>query len=333
MNTEYIIFFTILFLLNIFLAFNFDKYSNFFKIVDKPDDLRKLHKKETKVFGGTIILLNLLFTMIFFLIFDYDLIDQIFDDKKKLIIFAFTVLLIFLTGIYDDWINLPPINKTIILILVLSISLYLDKNLITDINISFYKIIFLNKFAIFFTIFCYLVFMNAFNMLDGINLQTGFYSIFLTIFLIINDLNIIFGITLIIAIFTYLKLNHQNKIFLGDNGSLLLSFLFSYLFIKLYNQGKIIYSDDILIVLLIPGLEVIRLTLKRIISNKSILRPDRNHIHHLITFKNKPYIGFLLIQFILIFPYSITYLIPNNLYVIILSVIVYSFVIYLFSKK
>ena len=187
MNTEYIIFFTILFLLNIFLAFNFDKYSNFFKIVDKPDDLRKLHKKDTKVFGGTIILLNLLFTMIFFLIFDYDLIDQIFDDKKKLIIFAFTVLLIFLTGIYDDWINLPPINKTIILILVLSISLYLDKNLITDINISFYKIIFLNKFAIFFTIFCYLVFMNAFNMLDGINLQTGFYSIFLTIFLIIND--------------------------------------------------------------------------------------------------------------------------------------------------
>lgn len=333
MNTEYIIFFTILFLLNIFLAFNFDKYSNFFKIVDKPDDLRKLHKKETKVFGGTIILLNLLFTMIFFLIFDYDLIDQIFDDKKKLIIFAFTVLLIFLTGIYDDWINLPPINKTIILILVLSISLYLDKNLITDINISFYKIIFLNKFAIFFTIFCYLVFMNAFNMLDGINLQTGFYSIFLTIFLIINDLNIIFGITLLIAIFTYLKLNYQNKIFLGDNGSLLLSFLFSYLFIKLYNQGKINYSDDILIVLLIPGLEVIRLTLKRIISNKSILRPDRNHIHHLIIFKNKPHIGFLLIQFILIFPYSITYLIPNNLYVIILSVIVYSFVIYLFSKK
>ena len=45
MNTEYIIFFTILFLLNIFLAFNFDKYSNFFKIVDKPDDLRKLLKK------------------------------------------------------------------------------------------------------------------------------------------------------------------------------------------------------------------------------------------------------------------------------------------------
>ena len=76
--------------------------------------------------------------MIFFLIFDYDLIDQIFDDKKKLIIFAFTVLLIFLVSIYDDWINLPPINKTIILILVLSISLYLDKNLITDINISFF---------------------------------------------------------------------------------------------------------------------------------------------------------------------------------------------------
>ena len=79
--------------------------------------------------------------------------------------------------------------------------------------------------------------MNALNMLDGINLQTGSHSIFLTIFLIINDLNIIFGITLIIAIFTYLKLNYQNKIFLGDNGSLLLS-LFSYLFIKLYNQGK-----------------------------------------------------------------------------------------------
>ena len=36
---------------------------------------------------------------------------------------------------------------------------------------------FLNIFAIFFTIFCFLVFINAFNMFDGINLQSGLYSL------------------------------------------------------------------------------------------------------------------------------------------------------------
>lgn len=332
MNNELIIYLIFIASLNIFLSFKFENYSKFFKIIDKPDNNRKLHSKGIKVMGGSIIFLNLIIFLLYLGAIDKESMKDIFGSLDNLIIFTITISIIFLLGIYDDWINLPAINKSIVLIIVLSVSLYLDKNLVTEINISFYKMIYLHKFSIFFTIFCYLVFMNAFNMLDGINLQTGLYSIFLIIFLILNKFNLVFGIVLIISIITYLKLNYENKVFLGDNGSLILSFLFSYLFITLFAQGKIEYSDEILIVLLIPGLEVFRLTVKRIMSNKSILSPDRNHIHHLVVYKNNPYKGIFIIQLVLISPYLLSLLISNNLYVIFVSLMIYFTTIYLYSK-
>ena len=131
---------------------------------------------------------------------------------------------------------------------------------------------------------CIFCFMNAFNMLDGINLQAGMYSCFILIVLILFGMDLLLGLIIIFSILVFLKLNYQNKIFLGDNGTLLLSYIFSYLFIDMYNQQKIIYSDTILLILIIPGLEIIRLTFERFKANKNILKPDRNHIHHIISF-------------------------------------------------
>ena len=60
-----------------------------------------------------------------------------------------------------------------------------------------------------------------------------------------------------------------------------LSFIFSVLMIKSYNlQSNIIYADQIFLVMMIPGLELLRLAIFRIYKKKHPFKGDRNHIHH-----------------------------------------------------
>jgi len=333
MKIDYLIFFLLLISLNIFFVSFYNLYSRYFNIVDRPDKIRKLHKSETKVLGGTIILLNIILFFIYFYLFDNNYLISIFNEKKDFFVFLISLILIYFVGIYDDKLNMPALNKTVMLILIITLSLYLNKNIILDINLSFYRDISILKFSLFFSIFAYIVFMNAFNMLDGINLQTGIYSLFILSYLIFKGLDLVFGITIILGILSYLKLNFENKIFLGDNGALILSYIFAYFFIDLYNEKKIVFSDEILLILLIPGLEIIRLSIKRIISNKSILLPDRRHIHHLILVDKKFYLSVTIIQIILVFPYLLSLMIKNNAYSICISTLLYISIIFYFSKN
>jgi len=326
------IFFTVLILFNITLIISFDFYSKFFKIFDYPNTKRKFHKKKIKVFGGTIILYNLFFFFLFFYFFNKNVLMDVFFNDKDLILFIFTVTIIYFIGLLDDAFNLPALNKLFLTGTIISINLFLSKNLVYNINLSFFDIIYLNKFSFFFTLLSYLIFMNAFNMLDGVNLQIGSYSSFLIIFLMLNGLNLIIGLTILIALLTYLKLNYNNKIFLGDNGTLLLGYVFSFFFIKLYNAGKIKFSDEILLVLLLPGLEIIRLIFFRILANKNILTGDTNHIHHIIDFKKNNFLNIFFIQFMIILPYFLSIFLKNFL-IIIVYCLFYFLVIFYFKKK
>ena len=74
------------------------------------------------------------------------------------------------------------------------------------------------------TVLCFLLFINALNMFDGINYQVGFFSIYICIFFIINNYFTIFFIIILISLLSFLILNSQNRAFLGDNGSYLLAF-------------------------------------------------------------------------------------------------------------
>ena len=236
-------------------------------------------------------------------------------------------------GLIDDKKNLPAVNKLTFTIIVISLSLFLNRKLITEINLSFYEQkIFLGQFSFIFTLFCYIIFINAFNMLDGINLQAGLYSLFLILVMFIMGLDIIISVVILFGILVYLNFNRLNKIFLGDNGCLLLAFIISYFLINLFNENKIIYSDKILILLIIPGLEIIRLSFERIKNNKNILEADRNHIHHIVKFRNNELKGTLFIQSLIIIPYILSIYSKNYLPIILGSVFIYFFIIYYFKK-
>ena len=127
-----------------------------------------------------------------------------------------------------------------------------------------------------------MIFSNAFNMLDGINLQVGIYTVAVLILFLIKigfsyDLIII-----ILSMLTYLFLNYKGKTFLGDSGTYFISYIISIIFIKSYNSDKLFLCDEIFMIMILPGLELIRLFLIRGIKKKNPLMPDRQHVHHLL---------------------------------------------------
>ena len=323
-------------ILNFILLFNFSKIKIFYYNIDKPDNIRKLHQKPTPLAGGKIIFLNIFIYWIF-LVTSEDLLKQeiFFDDKRTLNIFIMISSLIFFLGFVDDKINMKANFKFLYLSLIILIFLLINPEMILKkINLSFYeKDIKLFGFDLIFTIFCFLVFLNAFNMFDGINLQAVFYSIFILLcisFFFVKSI-LIFILTISLIAFSYLNL--KNKAFLGDSGSLLLGFLFSYLFISLYNSNYIDYADQIVLYMLIPGLDLIRLFIIRIFHKKNPLRSDRNHLHHLLISKYPLKFTLAIIFSLICFPIILEFFGINNIYNILLTILVYSIFIFYLQKK
>ena len=102
------------------------------KLIDHPDNERKIHISPMPLLGGTIIY--------FFTIFNLFYSFYISEIGLKLSIILFVLFSsFFLIGIYDDKYFLSPLKKTIIIIFLFLILLPLDQSLI--INEFIFKII------------------------------------------------------------------------------------------------------------------------------------------------------------------------------------------------
>ena len=294
-----------LFICTIFVFYN-EKIAEFLDIYDNPDNARKIHSKKVALTGGIILLLNLLIVECF-LFLNFDLLENLnpFKTKQDLLIFSFSSFLIFLIGFIDDKTGLSA-NLKFLMMLIITVPVITmsDDLLIQYIRISFleetYKLPYI--VSIFWTVLCFLLFLNALNMFDGINYQVGFYSIFIFIFFIFNNyLNELF-LAIFIGLSFFLYLNHKNKSFLGDSGSYLLAFIFSYFFIKFYNQPKIIGADHVVLFMLTPGLDLMRLFITRIYNGRLPFSPDKNHIHHILLAKNNLILTNIKIQSLIFIP-------------------------------
>ena len=71
---------------------------------------------------------------------------------------------------------------------------------------------------------------------------------------------------------------------MGDNGTNLLGFLISYLIIvsAKKNNYLLLSADQIFMLMILPGLELIRLFVTRLLKRKHPFSADRNHIHHIL---------------------------------------------------
>lgn len=321
------------FFFNIFLFIFFNKIVDLYNIYDYPDIKRKIHKYRVSLAGGFFIYLSLVFSSIFFLIFYPKYILLIFDNYFNFILFFFSSSFFFFLGYLDDKFNLSAYRKLFISSLIVSILMIFDSSLlITFINFSISNFqIQLGNFSFFFTILCFLLFINAFNMFDGINLQSGIFSIFLFLSIGYFSNLFFFLFCIIVTLIIFLFYNYRSKIFLGNSGALFLSFVISYFLIRIFNFDKKIYSDQIFFLLIHPGFDMLRLFFVRLVNNKNPFLADKNHFHHNLLLRFK-YIPTLLINLSLsIMPY-IFFILFDSLLVLFVYITIY-FVLLFFLKN
>jgi len=323
-------FFLILTFLNLISFFIFSRLSKKINIYDFPDKKRKLHSKPVPSIGGLFVLNALVLGFVYINIYE----NPLFPGFKNLISFFFVSLSIFILGVFDDKFSVRPNTKLIVLFFLILLLVLINDNLvIKELNFSFLnKKSYLENFSVLFTVLCILLFLNAFNMIDGINLIAGLYSFILFLYLYFISGNEFYLFFLISLPFFLIK-NFQNICFLGNSGSLLIAFVLSICFIRSYQMSDIIFCDEIFIMMLIPGLDMLRLFVIRIISGKNPFEADRNHLHHLLLSKFSQNTSILILLILFFSPFFISYLIKNLSISIVSSVFMYSFTIFLFKKK
>jgi len=318
---------------NIIIFFYFNKIEKKIKIYDYPDKIRKFHKKSTPMLGGAIIFFSLTIIFIYEYFFNNNDLAQLGFYKKNILLFFIFCLIIFFTYLFDDIKGIKPNFKLFLLLIFITLYLILDNSLIlSNLKIKFLgKIFFLHSFSIFFTLLCFLLFINAFNMFDGINLQCGSYSLLIFIIFLFFIKNIFF-LYFIIPLIFFLILNYLDKCFLGNSGSALLAFIISVLCIKLHNINRF-YADDIFLLMCIPGYELLRLAFVRLLEKKHPFYPDRNHIHHLISNIYGDKAAFLIIFIlILIINFINLFFESSSILSILLSIILYISILFYIKR-
>lgn len=270
----------IFFISNLCLFYFHDNLNKINYPVDHPNK-RKIHSKKILLSGGLFFFINLVLFILINLLGNIELI--IFSKNYTENFFLFSTITFFLLGFVDDKANLNPNLKLLIIILILSFFLYLNKYFIIEfLSFSFMDdAIYLGKYSYLFTILCLSLFINAFNMYDGINLQSGSYSLLFFIFFILNSHNIFFSIVFVFSHILFMIKNFKSKSFLGDNGCYILSFIIGIFIIDLYKNEKI-YCDQIFLLMMFPGIDMLRLFVVRLFKKQNPFVGDKNHIHHIL---------------------------------------------------
>ena len=328
----YIIF---LIFINLIIYFNITRLSKIISIYDFPDKDRKLHETPISNIGGVIIFLNILIIYLFHYFDDNQIFTQkFFQFQYQYVSFFLLSIPIFLMGIIDDKINLRANTKLAFLLIILTLAIWIDPDLqIKKINFSFLEEdIELKRFSVLFSLFCLIIFINAINMIDGIDLLVGTYLLFLILLIILrSDIDYLL-ILISIGLINFLFLNYKRKLFMGDNGSIYCAYLVGYLFIKSVNYDNAFYSDEIFLAMMIPGLDLVRVALIRMSKRRSPFSSDRFHLHHLISNYYGNRVALILIILLIVIPNIYSLIFEQTLSVIILSLLAYSLIVLFLYK-
>ncbi|WP_405380785.1 MraY family glycosyltransferase [Maribacter sp. LLG6340-A2] len=260
-------------------------------LMDEPVE-RSSHSKKTPTLGGVGIFISFSLVIIMFGIFA----DFIREDLIKLLtVIGASILLLFL-GLKDDLLVISPrkkfIGQFIASLLVI---------LATDVRIVSMEGIFglytLPYFvSVIFTLFVFVLIINAFNLIDGIDGLAGGIAVmvcgFFGVYYMLNEqlFMAMLSFVLIGAQCGFLEhnLSKSQKLFMGDSGSLFTGFLLAYQIVEFLNFNLFTSSDfkidnaPILALGLMayPLFDTLRVFAVRIYNGKSPFSADKNHIHH-----------------------------------------------------
>ena len=207
------------------------------------------------------------------------------------------IMLIFFVGLKDDIVSLTPLMKIIAQIIAAGILIFLAEIRFTNLHglLGITEIGMVPSILI--TGFTFVVIINAFNLMDGIDGLASGLSILISLvfgswFLVSGHFEyamICFSLIGAITGFFYFNVyGKEHKIFMGDTGSLLLGTIITILVIR-FNEFNIDQTQPYAIssapvisfgILSYPLIDTVRVMAIRIKHGRSPFIADRNHLHH-----------------------------------------------------
>lgn len=247
-------------------------------LLDDPENKRKIHENQ-KPLGGASVLLGFLPVYFYYGPTNFYLVAGL--------------ALVFLAGLLDDFRGLNPRIKLLVQVLA---ALVLVTNVplpASSFGLGDLQAVTLSGAGNRALIGFWLVGgTNAFNLIDGLDglaAGLGLIALVPVILLTVGTPVYVLVAALAGSLLGFLIYNfHPAKLFLGDGGSYFLGFLLSYLLIQglgTAGTAKVIKSWPLvtgLFLILLPVLDTSMAIIRRIRSSKGVMKPDRNHIHHII---------------------------------------------------
>lgn len=258
-------------------------------LYDKPDGERKIHDRFVPSLGGVALFAAILLG---FSLSGYA--DQI-DGYPY---FAAALGMLFLTGLKDDMVGLKPAKKLLVEIPAALIVIFGSGFLIDNL----YGFLGIHALPVWvsmpLTVFVFIVVMNAYNLIDGIDgLAAGVGVLASFLFGIVFWISGVYEMAVLslfvgVALLGFLIHNFRPaSIFMGDSGSLVIGFLLGILAVNFIGLGEnSAYVDTFgntsailpAIFLVIPLFDTLRVFIKRVIKRRSPFSPGTDHIHHVL---------------------------------------------------
>ncbi|OFY85819.1 MAG: hypothetical protein A3F72_12555 [Bacteroidetes bacterium RIFCSPLOWO2_12_FULL_35_15] len=268
------------------------------RLFDAPGDTRKLHTRMIPTIGGIIIFAGTLFS--FSLWFPSRMSQDLIQVQKAMDDYKFitsTLLLMFFVGVKDDIIGTAPVKKLVAHVLVGMVLVLMADIRISSLHGIFGIDVIPYWASVFLSLFTYIVVVNAFNLIDGLDGLAGGIgfiasSAFGVWFALAGDpVMAALAIALSGSLLAFLIFNFAPaKIFMGDSGSLTIGLIISILAIKLVSYDVSAIQNTFILnvskpifamaVLVYPLVDTLRIFIYRAVRGVSPFSADRNHLHH-----------------------------------------------------
>ncbi|WP_435149230.1 hypothetical protein [Candidatus Pelagibacter bacterium nBUS_32] len=271
------------------------------------------------------------------------------------ILLVFISCLFFCIGLLSDLkITDSPKLRLFIQFFLLIIFLLFSKNFQIDTRIDFLNNLMNYEFLrILIIAFFFLVLINGFNFIDGVNnlCSLNLMIVIVFLFLISKDLNNLYfqkiTLFLIFPLFVFTIFNFFGKNFLGDGGVYGLSFFLGVIIIQLSLSHKQISPYFLANLLWYPAFENLFSIIRRSITDRKNYLADNHHLHQLLfkyletkNFFKKKYllsslVGVTINIYLLLFyiigfiDYSDT---KRQIYLILANILIYLFIYYKLKK-
>jgi UDP-GlcNAc:undecaprenyl-phosphate/decaprenyl-phosphate GlcNAc-1-phosphate transferase len=246
---------------------------------------RKVHTKPIPRIGGLAVFVSFVATIAIMNAFSTQ-VSEFFSFDQRTALGFYGALVVFGCGLWDDFRRLNPWIKLLFQIAGVSLA-FAGGISIGGIFFDGHGIQFgILSYAV--TVFWFLLFINAVNLIDGRDGLAGgvvFFTCLLMIILSVmtgSSQNALYFTALGGAVLGFLRFNfNPASIFLGDGGSYFLGYVIAALAIKGSVKSQV--GALMLIPLLalgVPMFDTILAPLRRWIKGRRIFQPDRGHIHH-----------------------------------------------------